>query len=145
MRTLLTPALGVIGALLAASPLLAHHEWPVDRTQQITVTGTVTAFTWSNPHVLIALDVMANGTMEKWKVGGSSPNFMTACGWDKKTLKPGDVIIVIGYRFNDGSNAARFETILMASGKEMYYGAPPSRTADCVPPARRSTGEERRP
>ena len=49
MRALLTLAVSVIGALAAASPLLAHHEWPVDRTRQITVTGTVTAFTWANP------------------------------------------------------------------------------------------------
>ena len=72
MRTLRKLSLGVIGALVAASPLLAHHEWPVDRTKQITVTGTVTAFTWADPHVMIALDVQANGTIEKWKVGGSN-------------------------------------------------------------------------
>ena len=72
MRTLRKLALGVIGALVAASPLLAHHDWPVDRTKQITVTGTVTAYTWADPHVMIALDVQANGTIEKWKVGGSN-------------------------------------------------------------------------
>src|SRR5262249_4110926 len=136
MRTLRKLALGVIGALAAASPLLAHHEWPVDQTRQITVLGTVTAFTWGNPHVMIALDVQANGTIEKWTVGGSSPAFMTTCGWDKKTLKPGDVITVIGYRFKDGSSAARMQTIVMPNGKEMYYGAPPPQVAHCVPPAR---------
>ena len=145
MRTLRKLSLGVIGSLVAASPLLAHHEWPVDRTKQVTVQGTVTAFTWANPHVMIALDVQANGTIEKWKVGGSSPKFMAACGWDKNTLKPGDVITAIGYRFNDGSNAARLQTILMPNGKEMYYGAPTP--PQCVPPARYtpSDGGERRP
>ena len=120
MRTLRNLSLGVIGSLVAASPLLAHHEWPVDRTRQVSVQGTVTAFTWANPHVMIALDVQTNGTIEKWKVGGSSPKFMAACGWDKKTLKPGDVITAIGHRFNDGSNAARLQTVLMPNGKEMY-------------------------
>jgi hypothetical protein len=57
MRTLRKLALSVIAALVAASPLLAHHDWPVDRTKLITVTGTVTAFTWADPHVMIALDV----------------------------------------------------------------------------------------
>ena len=47
MRTLRRLSLAVIGALVAASPLLAHHEWPVDRTKQITVKGTVTAYTWA--------------------------------------------------------------------------------------------------
>ncbi len=136
MRTLRNLALGVIGALVAAPGLLAHHEWPVDQNNLITVTGTVTAFAWGNPHVMIALDVQANETIEHWKVGGSSPHFMTTCGWDKKTLKPGDVITVIGYRFKDGSNAARLRTVVMPNGKEMYYGAPPSRAAECAPPTR---------
>ena len=138
LRTL---ALCAIGTLVAASPLLAHHDWPVDRTKEITVTGTVTAFTWGNPHVMIALDVQANGTIEAWKIGGSSPAFMTTCGWNKKTLKPGDVITVVGHRFKDGSNAARMQTVVMPDGKEMYYGAPPSLAARCVPPARTTTSK----
>ena len=133
MRTLRKFALGVLGVLVAASSLLAHHEWPVDQTKQITITGTVTAFTWANPHVMIAVDVEANGTIEKWKVGGSSPQFMTTCGWNKKSLTPGDVVTVIGYRYKDGSHAAQMLTILMPNGKEMFYGAPPGHAAQCVP------------
>ena len=123
MRTLRNLALGVIGTLVAAGPLLAHHDWPVDRTKQITIAGTVTAFIWADPHVMIALDVQANGTIEKWKVGGSSKKNSAINGWDKNTLKPGDVIIGIGFRFSDGSNAAQLQKIVTASGKEMdLYG-----------------------
>ena len=123
MRTLWKLALGAIGTLVAASPLLAHHDWPVDRTRQITVTGTVTAFRWADPHVMIDLDVQANGTIEKWKVGGSNKKNSAANGWDKNTLKPGDVITGIGFRFKDGSNAAQLQKIVMANGKEMdLYG-----------------------
>ena len=119
-------ALGAIGAVVVASPLLAHHEWPVDRTRQVTVTGTVTAYTWADPHVMIALDVQANGTIEKWKVGGSNKKNSAANGWDKNTLKPGDVITGIGFRFKDGSNMAQLQKIVMANGKEMYlYGRLP--------------------
>jgi len=87
---------------------------------------------------MIALDVQADGTIEKWTVGGSSPQFMTTCGWDKKKLKPGDVITVTGYRYKDGSNAALMQTIVMPNGKEMYYGAPPTRSSACAPPERRT-------
>ena len=96
MSTLRKCAAGVIGAVMAASPLLAHHDWPVDRTKLITVTGTVIAYIWADPHVMIALDVQANGTIEKWKVGGSSKKNSAVNGWDKHTLKPGDVITGIG-------------------------------------------------
>ena len=68
MRSLRKRMLGVIGSLVAASPLLAHHDWPVDRTKLITITGTVTAYTWADPHVTIALDVQTNGTIEKLTV-----------------------------------------------------------------------------
>jgi hypothetical protein len=135
MRTLQRLVLGVTGLLVAASPLLAHHEWPVDQTRRIRVHGTVTAFTWANPHVMIALDVAANGTTEKWTVGGSSPQFMTTCGWSKNSLVAGDVITVIGHRFKDGSNAARMLTTVMPNGREMFYGAPPGHTAQCASPA----------
>src|SRR5687767_9890026 len=104
MRTLRTIALVVLGALVAASPSLAHHAWPVERSKQVTITGTVTAYTWANPDVMIALEVQANGTIEKWKVGGSNLKYMADGGWDKDTLKPGAVITGCGFRYSDGSN-----------------------------------------
>jgi hypothetical protein len=142
MRTLPKLALGVIGVLVAASPLLAHHDWPVDRTKLITVTGTVTAYRFADPHVMISLDVQANGTIEKWNVGGSNRKYSAVNGWDKNTLKPGDVITGIGFRFRDGSNAAQLQKIVMASGKEMdLYGR--LSVLPAADPA--STGRERRP
>jgi hypothetical protein len=123
MRTLRKLALSVIGSLLVASPLLAHHDWPVDRTTLITIKGTVTAYRWADPHVMIALDVQANGTIEKWKVGGSNKKNSAVNGWHKNTLKPGDVITGIGFRFKDGSHAAQLQKVVMANGKEMeLYG-----------------------
>ena len=122
--TKLRMILGAIGLLVAAGPLFAHHAWPVDRTKEVTVKGPVTAYTWSVPHGLIALDVTSdNGRMEKWDVGGPSMNRMAGNGWDKSTLKPGDVITGYGYRFADGSNVVQLQKIVMASGKEMLlYG-----------------------
>ena len=125
MRTPRTRALTAIAVLVAASSTLAHHDWPVDRTRQITLQGTVTAFTWANPHVTIAVEVQADGAVEKWILGGSSPKVMTDGGWDRDTLKPGDVITGIGYRFRNGSNVALLQKIVLANGRELYYGRPP--------------------
>jgi hypothetical protein len=123
MRLLRRLLPGAIGILVAVSPLFAHHAWPVDRSKEVTVKGTVTAYTWSDPHVMIALDVASGGTVEKWNVGGPSMNRMAGNGWDKSTLKPGDVITGIGHRFSDGSNVLQLQKVVMASGKEMLlYG-----------------------
>ena len=117
-------ALGAVGILAAGSPLFAHHSWPVDRSKEITVKGTVTGYDWSNPHVMIDLEVKAdNGKVEKWNIGGPSTARMAGNGWDRNTLKAGDVIAAIGYRFSDGSNILRLQNIVMADGKEMFlYG-----------------------
>jgi uncharacterized protein DUF6152 len=110
--------------LAAASPLLAHHSWPVDTSKAVTVSGTVTSYEWGNPHVMMGLDVKADdGSTEKWNVGGPSTTRMEANGWDKTTLKPGDVITATGFRFSDGQKILRLEKIVMAGGKEMFlYG-----------------------
>lgn len=126
-------AMGLAGLLMSLGPLSAHHDWPTDRSRQVTITGTVSAYKWANPHVTITLDVDTRGTIETWSVGGSSPQYMTTCGWNKSTLKPGDVLTVVGYRFKDGSNAARLHTAVMPDGREMYYGAPPRQADKCAP------------
>ena len=84
----------------------------------------MTGYTWSNPHVMMGLDVKKdNGTIEKWNVGGPSTARMAGNGWDNKTLKMGDEITAIGYRFSDGQNILRLQKIVMANGKEMFlYG-----------------------
>ena len=117
-------AIGAVAMLAAASPLFAHHSWPVDTSKLVTVSGTVTSYEWANPHVMIGLDVKsANGSVEKWSVGGPSVTRMAANGWDKTTLKPGDVITGTGYRFSDGQKILRLEKAVLAGGKEMsLYG-----------------------
>ena len=117
-------ALGAIGILIAASSLFAHHRWPVNRSAEVTVQGTVTAYTWSNPHVMIVLDVRADdGSIERWEIGGPSINRMAANGWDRNTLKAGDIITGSGYRFTDGSRILRLERIVTSDGRELLlYG-----------------------
>src|SRR5438477_400123 len=82
-----------------ASPLFAHHSWPVDFSKEITVKGTVMDFNWGNPHVMFHLNVQdTSGKVQQWNVGGPSTNRMAANGWEKTTLKPGDVITATGYK-----------------------------------------------
>ena len=111
-------------AILAAPPIAAHHAWPIDRSKEVTVKGTVTAFNWSNPHVMIEVDVKTDaGKIEKWNIGGPSTERMGGNGWDRNTLKPGDLITGIGYRHSDGSNIVQLQKIILANGKEMMlYG-----------------------
>ena len=108
----------------AAYPLSAHHSWPVNMSQLVTVKGTVTDFTWANPHPMITLEVRTtDGAIEKWVIGGPAINRMEAKGWYKNTVKPGDMITGIGYQFADGQKVIRLERVIMADGKEMLLYA----------------------
>ena len=116
-------AIAAAGALLSAAPSFAHHSWPVDFSKEVTVRGAVTSYNWGNPHVMFGMDVTANGKVEKWNVGGPSTNRMAANGWEKATLKSGDVVTAMGYQFTDGQKILRLQKIVMANGKEMFlYG-----------------------
>ena len=123
MKVLLVPSL-VILALVSTVPLSAHHSWPVSYSQLVTVRGTVKEFAWENPHPMITLEVRTDdGKTEKWLVGGPAINRMEANGWNKTTVKPGDVLTGIGYQFADGQKIIRLERVVMPDGKEMrLYG-----------------------
>jgi hypothetical protein len=65
----------------------------------------------------------SNGGTEKWQIGGPAINRMEANGWTKTTVKAGDVITGIGYRFTDGQRIVRLERVILADGKEIrVYG-----------------------
>ena len=124
MRRLQIPGLALIVILVAGSSLLAHHSWPVSYTKLVTVKGTVTEFTWQNPHPMITLEVRTDdGRTERWLVGGPAINRMEANGWTKTTVKPGDMITGTGYQFADGQKIVRLERVVLANGKELrLYG-----------------------
>ena len=110
-------ALGVVS--LSAS-LSAHHSWPVTYEKLVTVKGTVTAFSWVNPHPMISLDVPTDdGKIEKWSVGGPAITQMERNGWSPTTLKVGDVITGVGYQFGDGQKIIRLERVTLPDGKEL--------------------------
>lgn len=114
----------ILTLISAAVPLSAHHSWPVSMDRLVTVKGTVTEFAWANPHPMMTLEVQTNdGRTEKWMVGGPAIIRMTANGWTKTTVRPGDVITGIGYQFADGQKIVRLERVVLADGKELrVYG-----------------------
>ena len=83
--------------VLADGSLLAHHGTSAsyDMTKQVTLTGTVTEFVWSNPHCQLFFDVKdEDGNVVHWAAENSSPGVLTNEGWTRNTLKPGDQIAI---------------------------------------------------
>jgi hypothetical protein len=106
-------------ALVVCTPAPAHHgEANYDTDKIVSVKGTVTDFQFINPHTLIAMDVKNDkGEIEKWNCEARSPGMLVrAGGWDKSTLKVGDVITASGYRGKGGAMVLRLNKIVLADG-----------------------------
>lgn len=107
------------GALAVSAPLLAHHgEANYDTDKVVSVKGTVSDFQFINPHTLITVDVKNDkGEIEKWSCEARSPGMLVRVGgWDKNTLKSGDVITVTGYRAKNGTPVMRLQKLTLADG-----------------------------
>ena len=79
-------------------PVFAHHgKANYDVQHPITLFGTVTAYEFLNPHVLIRFDVAdAKGATSKWVAEGDPPQKLYRAGWKRDSLKPGDQVTITG-------------------------------------------------
>jgi hypothetical protein len=105
MKNKLIAVLAASAMLLVVSrPMLAHHGGAqYDAKNPVTVTGTVTDYMFTNPHVQIHFDVKnENGSVDKWVAETASPQRLFGFGWNAKTLKAGDKITVTGAQLKDG-------------------------------------------
>jgi len=84
------------GFALASSSISAHHGVTnYDMKKTIVLSGTITAFDWSNPHCLAYVDVTDDkGQVRHWTLEMASTFTMTHRGWDKDTLKRGDQVTI---------------------------------------------------
>jgi hypothetical protein len=117
-----------IAFLAACVPVFAHHgRAGYDSAKLATVKGTVSDVEFVNPHVSVRLDVKgSNGNVEKWLVEGTSPNMLVREGWNKNTVRPGDVITATGHPAKDGSNAMRIEKLVLSNRQELTFTGPGS-------------------
>ena len=115
-----------IGTLLATvtfwvtAPAVAHHSFAMfDRDKEVTLTGTVREFQWTNPHAFIEVDVPADkgSSAEKWSVEMNSPNNLTRQGWKSSMLKPGDKVSVTINPLRDGKKGGLFVAVVLPDGK----------------------------
>ncbi len=124
MKTTLPVLFG--GLLLAmAAPAFAHHSFAAefDANKPVNLKGAVTKVEWLNPHVLLYLDVKDNtGAVAHWQCEGGAPNGLTRQGWSKNTLKPGDEIIIEGFRAKDATNTCNSRTVKLPDGRKIFVG-----------------------
>lgn len=107
---------------LAAPPAFAHHPFAdeFDRSQTVTLMGTLTRLDWQNPHVYAFIDVKdAQGNVTNWKVEMGSPTALTREGWTRTSVKTGDQVTIQGWKAKSSVNLANAESFTLADGKQM--------------------------
>lgn len=108
-------------------PAAAHHSFAVhfvgDRV--VTLQGTVTAFSFRNPHGVIELAARGEGgATVAWKIETNSPNILRRRGWSESVVKPGDEVTIEGYPARDGSSSMRVYRLTFADGRELVGQRP---------------------
>ena len=121
MKRLLA-AVAVLSAGFAL-PVLAHHSFVVfDHSRQVTVSGVVKEFQWTNPHSWIQLLVTdKDGNAQEWSLEGGSPSILVRNGWKRTSLKPGDRVTVLIYPLNTDEPGCSFLEVHKADGSLFYY------------------------
>ena len=114
----------IMAALLTCSCVevaLAHHSFAAfDTTRQVTLTGVVKEFQWTNPHCWLHLTVTnGDGQAEEWQLEALSPNVLGRLGWKKNSVKPGDKVTVLVNPTRDGSHGGALISLTDASGNKI--------------------------
>ena len=107
-----------IAALSAAGASAAHHSFAMfDQNRQVTLTGTIKSFQWTNPHAWIEIVVPdGKGGERMWGIELNSPNNLTRQGWKRTAMKPGDKVTVIINPLRDGQAGGLFNAVTLPDG-----------------------------
>src|SRR5262249_45819002 len=117
MRKTLYPMF-IAAAIWALSlPALSHHSHAMfDTATEKTITGTVTNFSFRNPHVFLYVDVKgSDGQVVTWAVEMSNIGNTLRSGIHQSTFKVGDVVTVALNPLRDGRAGVNFPSITPAS------------------------------
>ena len=101
----------------------AHHSHAMfDHAVEVSVTGTVTTFSYRNPHVYLYLDVKDDksadkGSVVKWAIEMSNVDNMRSRGIVPSTFRAGDVVTVKINPLKNGRPGGNYTSVIAADGK----------------------------
>ena len=120
--------LALVGLMSPIVQAFGHHSFAAeyDEKKVQTITGVVTRFEWTNPHVRFYVDVKDDkGAVTQWAFEGYPPNMLVRQGWRKDvSLKPGMTVTVQGWRARVEPNLVAAREVSFADGFKLTSGPP---------------------
>ena len=117
----------VTAVLTGGANALAHHSFAMfDTSRRTTLSGSVTTFEWTNPHVYIEIDVAdEKGAVKHWTVELGSPSILMQGGWKFSDVKVGDKITVTISPLRNGEPGGLLAQITLRDGRVLGNGPGP--------------------
>src|SRR5690606_20777149 len=124
-------AAAVALACVVPAAAMAHHSFAVyfDPDKEVSITGKVTAFRFTNPHGTVVLDVTdRQGKVTEWRAETNAPVVLMRRGWARDSIKPGETVTMDGWVSRDGKPCMRLRRGVHADGR--LSGSAPFGQAD---------------
>jgi hypothetical protein len=93
-----TRILFVLAVVAVTTPLAAHHSFPAYyfEDQSVSIEGDIVEFEYRAPHAWVHLNVLENGTPQKFSAEWSNPNRLNRDKVHRDTLRAGDRVVITG-------------------------------------------------
>ena len=86
--------------------------------------AAVARLIWANPHCIVAFDATdEKGNLVRWAAEVGSPSAMNQMGWNRNSVKPGDVVTIFLFQAKTGNPVGRINKIVLADGTTLRDSA----------------------
>jgi hypothetical protein len=118
----------LIGAAIAAAvavPLVAHHSGAMfDDKKEVTLSGVVKEFQYTNPHSWLLIDVKEkDGKVTTWGFEAEGPSTLLRAGIRRSDFAPGTPVTITGHPMKDGRPAAAWVKATRMTDKKEFNPA----------------------
>ena len=120
------PLMVALALVALARPAAAHHSGAMfDDKKEVTLTGTIKEFQYTNPHSWLIVDVKSSdGKVTTWGFEAEGPTTLLRAGIKRTDLMPGMEVTITGHPMRDGRPAATFmKAVRLSDKKEFVPGA----------------------
>jgi hypothetical protein len=114
----------LVTVLLTGAPQFAngHHSGAMfDEKKEVTLTGVVKEFQYTNPHSWLLVDVKGtDGKVTTWGFEAEGPTTLLRAGIRRSDLMPGMQVTVTGHPMHDGRPAATLMKAVRLSDNKAF-------------------------